>query len=170
MTDAESSSDPGPLSHVTADGTARMVDVGDKPVTTRSASAEGVVRISAELERAIRDNALAKGSVLEVARLAGIMAAKRTAELIPLCHTLPLDVVEIAATVEPGCVRVCATAKTHHRTGVEMEALTAVAAACLTVIDMGKAVDRHMVIEGVRVTHKSGGRSGTHGSSPGAGP
>lgn len=170
MTDAEPTRDSDLLSHVSADGSARMVDVGGKPVTTRSASAEGVVRISAALERTIRDNTLAKGSVLEIARLTGIMAAKRTAELIPLCHTLPLDVVEIAATLEPGCVRVCATARTHHRTGVEMEALTAVTVACLTVIDMGKAVDRDMVIEGVRVTHKSGGRSGSHGTPPETGP
>ena len=100
--------------------------------------------------------------MLEVARLAGIMAAKRTDELIPLCHTLPLDAVEVSAEVQAGRVRVVATARTRAKTGVEMEALTAVTVACLTVIDMGKAVDKGMVIEGVRVIEKHGGRSGPY--------
>lgn len=154
------------LSHVGSDGKARMVDVAEKPVTERVASAEGFVRVSPALERAIKQNAVAKGSVLEVARLAGILAAKRTDELIPLCHALPLDGVDVRAELERGCVRVTATVRTHARTGVEMEALTAVAVACLTVIDMGKAIDKSMVIEGVRVTEKRGGRSGTYLAPP----
>lgn len=166
MTNAAQPARPTQLSHVAPDGSARMVDVGDKPITARSASAEGFVRISAELERAIRDNTVRKGSVLEIARLAGILAAKRTDELIPLCYTLPLDAVDVAATLENGCVRVTATVRTQSRTGIEMEALTAVTVACLTVIDMGKAIDRAMVIEGVRITEKHGGRSGSFKAPP----
>ncbi|MCC6951551.1 MAG: cyclic pyranopterin monophosphate synthase MoaC [Phycisphaerales bacterium] len=154
------------LTHVRPDGAARMVDVGGKPITSRSATAEGHVRISGELERAIRENALKKGRVLDVARLAAILAAKRTDELIPLCHTVPLDAVEVEVVLEPGRVRVSATARTQARTGVEMEALAAVTVACLTVIDMGKSIDKEMVIEGVRVTEKRGGRGG-HYSAPG---
>lgn len=140
-----------------------MVDVGEKAVTRRWATAEGYVRISAALGDAIAGNAVEKGSVLEVARLAGILAAKRTDELIPLCHSLVLDVVEVRATLEQGVstrVRVIATVRTSARTGVEMEALAAVAVACLTIVDMGKAIDRGMVIEGVRILEKHGGRSG----------
>lgn len=154
------------LSHITSDGTAQMVDVGEKPITARSATAEGFVRISPELARAIRENTIRKGSVLEVARLAGILAAKRTDQLIPLCHTLPLDAVDVRATLEDGRVRVTATVRTQSRTGVEMEALTAVSVACLTVIDMGKAIDKAMVIEGVRVLEKHGGRSGSYAVPP----
>ncbi len=154
------------LSHVGESGEARMVDVGAKPITARSASAEGFVRISPELQRAIEQNAVKKGSVLEVARLAGIMAGKRTDELIPLCHTLPLDALELVLTQQPGRIRVEATARTNARTGVEMEALTAVTVACLTIIDMGKAIDKTMVIEGVRVLSKTGGRSGTFLAPP----
>lgn len=161
MSDTRRPSDADGLSHVGADGAARMVDVGAKPVTARSATAEGFVRVAPELERAIRENAVKKGSVLDVARLAGILAAKRTDELIPLCHSLPLDAIDVNASLEPGRVRVTATVRTQSRTGVEMEALTAVAAACLTVIDMGKAIDKGMVIEGIRVTEKRGGRRGT---------
>ncbi len=154
----------GGLTHVGADGRARMVDVGEKPVTERVAVAEGFVRISPELAARIRENAVAKGNVLEVARLAGVMAAKRTEELIPLCHSLPLDHVDVEAALEGegdgGRVRLTATARTHSRTGVEMEALMAVAVAALTVVDMGKAVDKGMVIEGIRVIEKRGGRSG----------
>lgn len=154
----------GGLTHVGADGRARMVDVGEKPVTERVAVAEGFVRISPELATRIRENAVAKGNVLEVARLAGVMAAKRTDELIPLCHSLPLDHVDVEAALEGegdgGRVRLTATARTHSRTGVEMEALMAVAVAALTVVDMGKAVDKGMVIEGIRVIEKRGGRSG----------
>lgn len=156
------------LSHLSPDGLARMVDVCEKPVTARSAKAEGFVRISSELEQRIRENGISKGSLLEVARLAGILAAKRTDELIPLCHTLPLDVVELTADLVPGRVHITATTRTQSRTGVEMEALTAVAVACLTVIDMGKAVDKAMVIEGIRVLEKHGGRSGSYVAPPGA--
>jgi cyclic pyranopterin phosphate synthase len=148
------------LSHIDAAGRARMVDVGAKPITERVAIAEAVVRVSPDLERKIRENSLAKGNLLDVARLAGVQAAKRTSDLIPLCHTLPLDQADVEATVESGRVRLIATVRTHARTGVEMEALTAAAVAALTVIDMGKAVDRGMVIEGVRVLEKRGGRSG----------
>lgn len=155
--------DPSPaLSHVGPDGTARMVDVGDKPITHRVAVAEAFVRISASLEQRIRENSLAKGNLLEVARLAGIMAAKRVDGLIPLCHSLPLDHADVIATLEPGRVRIRAEASTHSRTGVEMEALTAAAVAALTVIDMGKAVDKAMVVEGLRVLEKRGGRSGDY--------
>lgn len=154
------------LSHVNDQGSANMVDVGDKPITDRSASAEGFVRISPPLEQAIRENTLKKGSLLEVSRLAGIMAAKRTDQLIPLCHQLPLDSIAVEVELQPGRVRVCATVRTRSRTGVEMEALTAVSVACLTVIDMGKAIDKGMVVEGVRVTHKCGGRSGEYQAPP----
>lgn len=164
MNDRPPAMKPACLSHVGADGAVRMVDVGDKQVTARVASAEGFVRISSALERAIRENSVKKGSVLEVSRLAGILAAKRTDELIPLCHSLPLDAIDVTAALEPredgARVHVTATVRTQSRTGVEMEALTAVTVACLTVIDMGKAIDKAMVIDGVRVTEKRGGRSG----------
>ena len=140
-----------------------MVDVGDKPVTRRFASAEAFVRVSPLLAQRIRENSIAKGNVLEVARLAGVMAAKRVESLIPLCHSLPLDHCDVQVTLEPdGRVRVVAEASTHARTGVEMEALTAASVAALTVIDMGKAVDKGMVIESVRILEKRGGRSGTY--------
>src|ERR1044071_6692984 len=140
------SSDPRQprLSHVDASGRARMVDVGEKPVTERVAAAEALVRISPELERRIRENDLAKGDVLEVARLAGIQAAKRTSDLIPLCHTLALDHADVQVALENGRVRVLATVRTHARTGVEMEALTAAVVAALSVIGMGKGVGRAM--------------------------
>jgi cyclic pyranopterin phosphate synthase len=150
------------LSHTDEQGAARMVDVGDKPVTVREAVAEGWVRMSDEAFALVRDNAVAKGDVLAVARVAGIAGAKRTADLIPLCHPLPLDVVEVNAEADaslPG-VRVSARARATARTGVEMEALAAVAAACLTVYDMVKAVDRGMRIEAIRLVSKTGG---THG-------
>ena len=154
------------MSHVGPDGRAKMVDVGEKQVSERVAVAEAFVRISAELAAKIRENTIAKGDVLAVARLAGIQAAKRTDELIPLCHSLPLDVVEVEAKLEAAGdasrVRIVATARTHAKTGVEMEALTAAAIAALTVIDMGKAVDKAMVVEGLRILEKRGGRSGTY--------
>lgn len=153
---------PRGLSHVDTTGRASMVDVGGKPISERTAAAEAVVRISPELESAIRGHAIAKGNILEIARLAGLQAAKRTDELIPLCHSLPLDAVEVDAQLEPGRVRLTARVRTHARTGVEMEALTAVSIAALTVFDMGKAVDRGMVIEGIRVLEKHGGRSGSY--------
>ena len=150
------------LSHVDARGRGVMVDVGGKPVTERRAVAEGFVRIGPVLEQAIRANAIKKGPVLETARLAGIMAAKRTDELIPLCHSLPLDSVDVEASLEPGRVRIEATVRCHGRTGVEMEALVAVSVACLTVFDMGKALDLAIEIEGIRVLEKHGGRRGSH--------
>jgi cyclic pyranopterin phosphate synthase len=145
------------LSHVDADGQARMVDVGAKPVTARRAVAEGRVRISPQLAEQIAANALAKGDLLQVARLAGIQAAKRTAELIPLCHTFALDHVNVDAVLDGHSVHLRAEVRCEARTGVEMEALTAVAVAALTVIDMGKSVDRAMVIEEVRLIEKTGG-------------
>lgn len=147
-------------SHLDEHGRARMVAVGDKPVTQRFAAAEGFVRVSPDLAAAIRADGIAKGNLLDTARLAGIQAAKRTDELIPLCHTIPLDVVRVEAALEGERVRIYAEVSCHARTGVEMEALTAVAVAALAVIDMGKAIDRSMVIEGVRVVEKRGGRSG----------
>jgi cyclic pyranopterin monophosphate synthase len=153
---------PNTLSHTDPQGRARMVDVGDKPITRRQATAEAFVRISSALAQAIRENTLKKGNLLETARLAGITAAKRTDELIPLCHTLPLDQVDVQATLEEGRVRLTATATTHAKTGVEMEALTAVSIAALTVIDMGKAIDKSMTIESIRILEKTGGRSGDY--------
>ena len=150
------------LSHVDETGRARMVDVGGKPVSTRVARAEGRVTMSAEAYRLVEAQAIAKGDVLAVAEVAGVMGAKRTGELIPLCHPLGLDQVTVVAELEPGMpgVRILATAKTEARTGVEMEALTAVAVACLTVYDMVKAVDRSMSIGDIRLLTKTGG---THG-------
>ncbi|HEX5385881.1 MAG TPA: cyclic pyranopterin monophosphate synthase MoaC [Gemmatimonadales bacterium] len=150
------------LSHVDDRGEARMVDVGGKPVTERAAEAEGAVRMSREAHDLIAAHAVKKGDVLAVAQVAGTMAAKRTGELIPLCHPLGLDQVRVETTLDaslPG-VRVRATAKATGRTGVEMEALTAVAVACLTIYDMVKAVDRGMAIEAVRLVSKSGGTRG----------
>lgn len=153
----------GGLTHIGASGEARMVDVGDKPVTARQAVAEGSVRMRSEtLERILSGNA-AKGDVLGAARIAGIMAAKKTAELIPLCHPLALTKVEIAIepdTLLPG-LRVRSTVRVSGQTGVEMEAMTAVSVACLTIYDMAKAVDRGMEIVSVRLVEKSGGKSGT---------
>jgi cyclic pyranopterin monophosphate synthase len=150
------------LTHLDESGRARMVDVGDKEATDRRASAEGLLRCSLETLAAVREGRTPKGAVIATAELAGIMGAKRTADLIPLCHPLPLE--KVAVTIEaddalPG-FRVRGDARTRGRTGVEMEALTAVSVACLTLFDMLKAVDRGMTIEGVRVTSKSGGRSG----------
>lgn len=152
------------LSHIGPDGAAKMVDVGDKPVTRREAVAEGGVRMSPEAFALVQTNSLAKGDVLAVARLAGIQGAKRTAELIPLCHPLALDRIDVEASLDPALpgVRVTATASVEGKTGVEMEALTAVAVACLTVYDMVKAADRGMTIEAIRLVHKSGGRSGDY--------
>lgn len=155
-----------PLTHLDASGTAHMVDVADKPVTARMARAEGWVRISPELERAIRENTLAKGSLVEVVRLAGIQAAKRTDELVPLCHTLPLDSVDVQVSLHAGRVRVEATVRVTARTGVEMEALTAASVALLTIYDMAKALDKAMVIGDVRLRAKSGGRSGDWRAAP----
>jgi cyclic pyranopterin phosphate synthase len=153
---------PAALSHVDARGGARMVDVGAKPATERFAAAEGAVRMSAAACALVAGNAAAKGDVLGVARVAGLMAAKRAAELIPLCHPVALTHAEVELSVDaalPG-VRVRATARTVAGTGVEMEALTAATVALLTVYDMVKAADRGMEILGVRVVEKRGGRSG----------
>lgn len=150
------------MTHLDDQGEARMVDVGAKPVSERMAAAEGAVRMSRAAFDLVAGHGVEKGDVLAVARLAGTMAAKRTAELIPLCHPLGLDLVTVEAELDerlPG-VRIRAVAKVTARTGVEMEALTAVAVGCLTVYDMVKAVDRGMVIEGVRLTSKTGGTRG----------
>ena len=155
------------LSHLDEQGRSRMVDVSHKPVTTRRAVAEGSVRASAPLIETLERGDLAKGNLLEVARLAGIQAAKRTSELIPLCHGLGLDHVDGEAWIDGRAIRLRAEAKTTARTGVEMEALTAVAVAALAVIDMGKAVDPAMVIEQVRLIEKTGGTSGDfHATDP----
>jgi cyclic pyranopterin phosphate synthase len=150
------------LSHVDESGKARMVDVGGKPETARSATARGQVRMSKEAFEAVRGNAVAKGDVLTVAQVAGITAAKRTGELIPLCHPLGLDAVDVKVALDPALpgVTVEATIRVTGRTGVEMEALTAVAVSCLTVYDMVKAMDRSMVIEQVRLIEKTGGTRG----------
>ena len=148
------------LTHVDAHGRAAMVDVGQKAVTARRAVAEARVMISAELANRIRKNSLAKGNVLDVARLAGIQAAKRTDELIPLCHSLPLDSIQVRAELRRDHVYIWSEAKVTAKTGVEMEALLAVAIAALTVIDIGKSIDRAMTIEGLRMLEKEGGRSG----------
>jgi cyclic pyranopterin phosphate synthase len=139
-----------------------MVDVGDKPVTERTAAAEGAVRMSREAFELVAAQSIAKGDVLGVAEVAGTMGAKRTGDLIPLCHPLSLDLVQVEARLEPELpgVRITAVAKATGRTGVEMEALTAVAVACLTVYDMVKAVDRGMIVEEVRLVSKSGGTRG----------
>lgn len=149
------------LTHFDAEGASRMVDVGAKEVTVRRARASGRVWMQAETLRMVVERRASKGDVFEVARLAGILAAKRTAELIPLCHSLPLDSVSVSFRTEgPNAIQIEAEARATARTGVEMEALTAVAAAALTVYDMCKAVDREMVIERICLEEKSGGRSG----------
>ena len=150
------------LTHFDPSGDARMVDVGDKQVTHRRALAEGLIRMQPQTLAMIEVGAHAKGDVLGVARIAGIMGAKRTADLIPLCHPLALTRVEVRLEVQrDACVVLCSTAvETRGRTGVEMEALCAVQVALLTIYDMCKAVDRGMVIDGVRLVEKAGGRSG----------
>jgi cyclic pyranopterin phosphate synthase len=142
------------FSHLDAEGHARMVDVGHKPVQARTALAEGAVHCAPETLAALRDQRLPKGDVLTVAKIAGIQAAKRTDELIPLCHSLPLDGVEIRFTLREDCVLIEAEVRTQARTGVEMEALTAVCVAALTIYDMCKAVDKGMVIGDVRLVRK----------------
>jgi cyclic pyranopterin phosphate synthase len=148
------------LSHLDEKGKARMVDVGDKPVTNREALARGEIAMSATALRLIRQGALAKGDPLQAARLAGIMAAKKTAELIPLCHPLPLTHVSVELTPVRRGYRIDARVRTASQTGVEMEAMTAVAVAALTIYDMAKAVDKEMVIGQIRLLEKKGGRSG----------
>ena len=146
-------SDPQ-FSHLDATGAARMVDVGHKPAQHRIAVAEGVVRCQPQTIAALRDRALPKGDVLTVAKIAGIQAAKRTDALIPLCHSLPLDAVDLEFTVEDDAIRIRAEVHTTAKTGVEMDALTAVSIAALTIYDMCKAVDKLMVIGDIRVTKK----------------
>jgi len=152
------------LTHLDSKGRARMVDVSAKDVTVRLAIASGRVTMRPETLRLIAAGSAPKGDVLAAARLAGIMAAKRTADLVPLCHPLPLDsiTVDLECDESQSAVAITARCKTTGRTGVEMEALTAVTVAALTVYDMCKAVDRAMVIGEVRLLHKSGGRSGTY--------
>ena len=150
------------LSHVDDSGRARMVDVSDKEATVRTASARGFLCCRAETLKAVRAGTAPKGSVIQTAELAGIMAAKRTADLIPLCHPLPLTKVEVRIEIDeqlPG-FRVTSEVRTRAVTGVEMEALTAVSVACLTVFDMLKAIDRTMAIGGIEVVSKTGGKSG----------
>jgi len=156
------------LSHLDDSGKAKMVDVGAKPITRRTADAEGFISLQRSTIQAIADNKVPKGEVLSTARLAGIMAAKRTGELIPLCHPLAIDCVEVdfdLPDLSPAGnnvvnLRIRATAGISAKTGVEMEALTAVAVAALTVYDMCKAIDKSMVISGIRLLGKTGGRSG----------
>lgn len=163
MTD-QSPAERGPLTHVGEDGEARMVDVTAKPSTARRAVAEGFIQMRQETLSAILGAQIKKGDVLGVARIAGIMAAKRTAELIPLCHPISLRDVQIAMDSDeklPG-IRVCATVRTVGPTGVEMEALTAVTVALLTIYDMAKAADRGMVLGGIGLVEKSGGVGGDY--------
>ena len=152
----------GRLTHLDEQGRAHMVDVGAKAITERVCVARAEVHMSAATLEQIRAGSLPKGDVLAVARLAGIQAAKRTADWIPLAHPIALDAVDLALAIDPagGCVRVEGTARAHARTGVEMEALVAVTAASLALYDMCKAVDRGMTVEGVRLVEKRGGKSG----------
>ncbi len=155
------------LTHIASDGSARMVDVADKDVTDRTATARGSVIALPETLLLIIDGSVKKGDVLSVAKLAGIMAAKRTSDLIPLCHPLSLENIDVSLTCDPerNAVDIEATCRVRGRTGVEMEALTAVSAAALTVYDMCKAVDRSMTITNIRLVHKAGGRSGEYSSA-----
>ena len=150
----------GGLTHLDKQGAARMVDVGDKKITQRVAIATARLRTRSDVVEKIREQAVAKGDVLAVARVAGIMAAKKTSNLIPLCHPLALDQVTVELEPVEDRVEINVTAKSTGKTGVEMEALTAASVAALTVYDMCKAIDREMVIERVRLEEKSGGKSG----------
>ncbi|PKN58427.1 MAG: cyclic pyranopterin monophosphate synthase MoaC [Deltaproteobacteria bacterium HGW-Deltaproteobacteria-14] len=149
------------LTHVDESGAARMVDVSDKPVSGRLARARAVIEMAPATARAIREATLSKGDALGVARIAGILAAKRTDELIPLCHPLPLDHVDVELRLEDDRVIIETVARTASRTGVEMEAMTAASVAALTIYDMAKAIDRGMRITTVELVEKSGGKSGT---------
>jgi cyclic pyranopterin phosphate synthase len=150
------------MTHVTESGAARMVDISDKKATTRTAVASACVLISDELLTALKENTLAKGDALAVARIAGIMAAKKTDQLIPLCHTLPLSSIDIDIQLNENqpSVLITTTAKSNYKTGVEMEALTAASVAALTIYDMGKSIDKGIIIEQVRLESKTGGKSG----------
>jgi cyclic pyranopterin monophosphate synthase len=151
-----------PLTHLDEEGRTRMVDVSDKPITTRTAVASGFVQMAAATVAAIRAHTAPKGDPLEVARIAGVMAAKRTAELIPLCHPLPLNHADVELEVRDDGIAITATTKIDSKTGVEMEALTAVSVAALTIYDMCKALDKAMVIKDIRLESKSGGTSGDY--------
>ena len=153
---------PARLSHIDARGRIKMVDVGGKPVTDRQAVARGSIAMSHAAQRLVRSGAVKKGDPLQAARLAGIMAAKQTSALIPLCHPLPLSSVQIDLTPTSRGYDIEACVRTTAQTGVEMEALTAVAVAALTIYDMMKAVDKSMVIGGIRLMSKTGGRSGAY--------
>jgi cyclic pyranopterin phosphate synthase len=148
------------LTHLDSQGAARMVDVGGKAETARSATATGRIRMTPQALSAVREGSGPKGDVLAAARIAGIMAAKKTGELIPLCHPLSLDAVQVDFAFEADAVRATARASLTGRTGVEMEAITATSIALLTIYDMAKALDKGMVIEGVRLLEKTGGKSG----------
>jgi cyclic pyranopterin phosphate synthase len=148
------------LTHIDNEGNAHMVDVAGREVTTRTATAVGKVKLSHEVVKALRDNTVPKGDVLSAARLAGIMATKKTADLIPLCHPIAIHGVTVELQIEDDGVAISATVKTADRTGVEMEALTAVSVAGLTVIDMVKAMDPFATITDVYMTEKDGGRNG----------
>ncbi|MCR9085610.1 MAG: cyclic pyranopterin monophosphate synthase MoaC [Rhodobacteraceae bacterium] len=156
------------LTHFDGKGDAHMVDVSGKPVTDRTAVAEGAVQMTAETLAVITEGRAKKGDVLSVARLAGIMGAKRTADLIPLCHPLPITKVAVELTADPDLpgVRIEATVRTSGQTGVEMEALSAVSIAALTLYDMVKAVEKSMVITGIRLLKKDGGKSGSYQAAP----
>ena len=149
------------LTHLDSEGNARMVEVRGKAITDREAVARGRIRLGPEAASAVRDRTAKKGDVLAVAQLAGIQAAKRTSDLVPLCHPLPITGVDVHLELVGDTVVATATVRTTWRTGVEMEALTSVSAALLTVYDMLKAIDKGMVIEQIELVHKSGGRSGT---------
>ncbi|MGV0993664.1 MAG: cyclic pyranopterin monophosphate synthase MoaC [Mycobacterium sp.] len=151
---------PQRLSHLDDEGAARMVDVSDKTATARRATARATVRTTAEVIDLIASGGLPKGDALATARVAGILAAKRTSDLIPLCHQIALSSVDVGFSIAESAVELTASARTTDRTGVEMEALTAVTVAALTVYDMIKAVDPGASIDGVRVLHKEGGKSG----------
>lgn len=162
MSDEATSGNDG-FTHLDDEGRARMVDVSGKPPTRRRAVAEGCIRMRPETLAAVRDESVEKGDVLTVARLASVGGAKRTADLVPLCHPLPLDGIDVEVAEDddlPG-LRIRVAVTTEARTGVEMEALTAVAAGLLAVYDMCKAMDRGMTLEGIRLLEKTGGRSGT---------
>jgi cyclic pyranopterin phosphate synthase len=160
MAGSDSSADEARLTHVDETGAARMVDVSGKDVTARTATASGRVLVSPRVVALLRGEGVPKGDALGVARVAGIMAAKRTPDLVPLCHPLAISGVAVDLVVEDDAVAITATVRTTDRTGVEMEALTAVSVAALTVVDMVKAVDKGAVITDVRVESKTGGKSG----------
>lgn len=150
------------LTHLDHEGKAKMIDISQKTATERVAVATGIITMAPETLKKIRENALKKGDALAVARIAGIMAAKRTDQLIPLCHSLPLSAVSIDfEDIENNAIEITAIAKTFYQTGVEMEALTAVSVAALTIYDMAKAVDKRMSIDDIHLVHKEGGKSGT---------